>query len=71
MQRHEIDPLSLVAGLVFVLVGGGYALSHGGGVNLRWIALLPAGLIVVGATILAIVFKRIQPDGPVEPPADV
>jgi hypothetical protein len=71
MQRHELDPLSLIAGLVFFLVGTGYALDHGGALDLHWIALLPAGLIVVGATILAVVVRRVRPEPPVEPPADV
>jgi hypothetical protein len=71
MQRHELDPLSLFAGLVFAIVSGSYALTHVADVNLDWIAALPAGLVVVGATILAIVVRRLRPPVCAEPPADV
>jgi hypothetical protein len=71
MQRHELEPLSLVAGIIFVMVGGGYAIDHSGAVHLHWIALLPAGLIVVGVAILAVIARGLRTSTPAEPPSDV
>jgi cytochrome c oxidase subunit IV len=60
VQRHDIDPVAVVAGVVFVLIAVGYAVDHAANLNLNWVLALPAGLIVVGAGILAIVARRIQ-----------
>jgi hypothetical protein len=68
MQRHELDPLSLVAGVVFVVVGGGYAI---GGLDLHWIAVLPATLIILGVLVLAAVARRSRPVAGGETPPDV
>jgi hypothetical protein len=71
MQQHELDPLSLFAGLAFSLTALAYALTHVADVHLRWIAVLPAALIAVGATILAIVVRRARGEVRVESTADV
>ena len=60
MQRHDLEPVSLVAGLIFVLIAIGYAVDHAAHLDLHWVAAVPAGLIVIGAGILAVVVRRIQ-----------
>ena len=59
MQRHELDPVSLFAGLVFPLVAGAYALTHTTGIHLHWLLVVPAGLILVGAVILSMAVRRL------------
>ena len=62
MKQHELDPVSLFFGLVFLFVSGGYLLSHTTDVQLRWLLVVPAGLIAVGVAILAGVVRRMQRD---------
>ena len=65
MRRHEIDPVSVLAGLAFLLIAGGYALGHATDVNVRWIFAIPAGLIAAGAAVIAYVTRRLaRPGGP-------
>jgi hypothetical protein len=71
MQQHELDPVSLVAGLVFGLVAGAYAITHTTGVRLHWLLILPAVLILIGAAMLSIAVRRMRAPTCVEPPADV
>jgi hypothetical protein len=59
MQRHELDLVSLFAGVVFVAVAAGYTLTHTTGVRLHWLVALPALLLVVGAAVTAIAVRRI------------
>lgn len=63
MKQHRIDPVSLVSGLALLLVAGGYALSNSSSAHVRWLLVLPAGLVVVGAVILAAVAHRAVTDG--------
>jgi len=60
MKQHELDPVSLFFGLVFVFVAGGYLLSHTTNVELHWVLVLPAGLIAVGVAILGATVRRMQ-----------
>lgn len=60
MQRHELDPLSLVFGVVFLFVSASYALSHTTSVRLHWLLALPAGLIVSGVAVLGLSVRRMQ-----------
>lgn len=60
MLQHELDPLSLFFGLVFVFVSGGYLLTHTTDVRLHWLLAVPAGLIVVGVAVLAAAVRRIR-----------
>jgi hypothetical protein len=60
MQQHELDPVSLVAGLAFSLIAGAYFLSQAGGVQLHWLIAVPAGLILVGVGVLAVVVRRMR-----------
>lgn len=62
MRQHELDPISLVFGLVFLFVSGGYLLTHSTSVRLHWLLAVPAGLIVAGAAIFAGVVRRVQQD---------
>jgi hypothetical protein len=71
MTQHELDPVSMLFGLVFLLVAGTYALDHATGVHVRWLVGVPAGLILAGAAILAIVVRRIRRPVCVEPPPDI
>jgi putative Mn2+ efflux pump MntP len=51
LRRHEIDVFALMAGLVFLVLGAGWALNEAAGldVNARWTApVLLIGLGVVG-----------------------
>jgi ABC-type sulfate transport system permease subunit len=67
MRRHEVDPVSVLAGLTFLLIAGGYALGQATDVNVRWIFAIPAALIATGAAVLAYVARRLTraavPDG--------
>jgi flagellar motor component MotA len=60
MRRHELDPVSLFFGLVFLFVSGGYLVSHTTDVQLHWLLVVPAALIAVGAAIFASVVRRMQ-----------
>lgn len=74
MRRHELDPFSLVFGVVFLFVSASYALSHTTSVRLHWLLALPAGLIVIGVTVLGLSVRRMQQadasSGEDGPPAD-
>ncbi|MGN6474309.1 MAG: hypothetical protein ACTHK4_11775 [Mycobacteriales bacterium] len=52
--------MSLLFGLVFLFVSGGYLLAHTTDVRLHWLLVVPAGLIVVGAAIFGGVVRRMQ-----------
>jgi CHASE1-domain containing sensor protein len=62
MRQHELDPVSVFFGLVFLFVSGGYLLTHTTDVHLHWLLVLPAGLIALGIAILAAVVRRMQKD---------
>jgi hypothetical protein len=77
MRRHELDPLSLVFGVVFLFISASYALTHTTGVRLHWLLAVPAALILVGIGVLALSVRRMQTSaddnpgaepGPGEPP---
>jgi hypothetical protein len=59
MQRHELDVVSLFAGVVFVTIAGGYALTHTTGARLDWIFAVPAVLVLAGAAVTAMAVRRI------------
>jgi len=61
MRRHEIDPVSILAGLALLLIAGSYALGHATDVNVRWIFAIPAALIATGAAVIAYVTRRLVP----------
>ena len=48
MRRHELDPLSLLAGLFFTLVGLGFVLAHTTDVNVNAKVVVPVALIAAG-----------------------
>jgi protein-S-isoprenylcysteine O-methyltransferase Ste14 len=58
VRRHELDPLSLFAGLVFVAIAAGYAVSHTTDVRLDWLVAVPAVLLALGGAILLIAVRR-------------
>jgi len=60
MKQHELDPVSLFFGLVFVFVSGAYLLTHTTDVHLRWLLVVPAGLIALGIAVLAATLRRMQ-----------
>lgn len=60
MRRHEVDPVSVLAGLVFLLIAGGYALGQATDVQVRWLLALPAALIATGAAVVAYVARRMS-----------
>jgi hypothetical protein len=71
MQRHELDSLSLFAGLVFVAITAGYTLSHTTGARLDWLIVVPAFLLLVGAAVTVLAVRRIvagDPTGDVTDP---
>jgi hypothetical protein len=63
VRRHEIDAVSLVAGLLFLVVAGVHivARSTGTDLNLRW--MVPAVLVLLGVLGLlsAVRFPRREP----------
>lgn len=60
MKQHDLDPVSVFFGLVFLFVSGGYLLSHTTDVELDWLLVIPAGLIAVGVAILGVTVRRMQ-----------
>jgi hypothetical protein len=62
MQRHELDLVSLFAGVVFLAVAGGYALTHTTGVRLHGLVVVPAFLLIIGAAVTATALRRIAAD---------
>jgi membrane protein implicated in regulation of membrane protease activity len=59
MQRHELDVVSLLAGVVFVAIAGGYALTHTTDLRLHWLIAVPALLLLIGAAATAMAVRRI------------
>jgi ABC-type sulfate transport system permease subunit len=59
VRRHELDPVSILAGLVFLLVAGGYALGHATDIQVRWLFAVPAALLAAGAALVAYVIRGI------------
>ncbi|HVT63666.1 MAG TPA: hypothetical protein VHD81_00745 [Mycobacteriales bacterium] len=60
MKQHDLDPVSLFFGLVFVFVSGAYLLTHTTDVHLHWLLALPAALIALGVAILGYTVRRMQ-----------
>jgi uncharacterized integral membrane protein len=60
MRQHDLDPVSLVFGVVFLFVSASYALTHTTSVRLHWLLALPAGLIVLGVAVLGVSVRRMQ-----------
>ena len=60
MRQHEMDPLSLFFGLMFLFVSGSYLLSHATDMRMHWLLAVPAGLIAAGVVVLATVVRRIR-----------
>jgi hypothetical protein len=60
VKRHELDPISLVFGVVFLAIPLGYLLAHTTSVHLHWVLVWPAALIVIGLAAFAIVIRRVQ-----------
>jgi hypothetical protein len=63
MQRHELDLVSLFAGVAFVAIAGGYALTHTTDLRLHWLTALPAVLLLIGAAVVAMAVRRIIAGG--------
>jgi general stress protein CsbA len=59
MQRHELDVVSLFAGLMFVAIAAGYAVTHTTGVRVHWLIAIPALLLLVGAAVTTMAVRRI------------
>jgi hypothetical protein len=59
MRRHELDPVSLFSGLVFLLIAGGYALTHTTDTRLNWLVAVPVVLLVAGSAITLLAVRRI------------
>jgi hypothetical protein len=67
MQRHDVDVVSLFSGLIFLLVAGGYTLTHTTDIHLRWLLAVPALLVLVGSAVVVAVVRRMLRPGPDEP----
>jgi hypothetical protein len=61
MHGHELDPVSLFAGVLFVVVAAGYALTHTTDLRLHWLLAIPVVLLVMGAAVVAVVVRRMRP----------
>jgi hypothetical protein len=59
MRRHELDPVSLFSGLVFLLIAAGYALTHTTDTRLNWLVAIPVVLLVAGSAITLLAVRRI------------
>jgi hypothetical protein len=60
MKQHDLDPVSLFFGLVFVFVSGAYLLSQTTDLHLQWLLAVPAGLIALGIAILGSTVRKMQ-----------
>jgi hypothetical protein len=60
MRQHDLDPVSLVFGVVFLFVSASYTLTHTTSVRLHWLLALPAALIIIGVAMLGISVRRMQ-----------
>lgn len=54
MQRHRLDPVSLISGVLFLVLGGIFLFTDidGGDVSVRWLWPLP--VIALGLLLLAV-----------------
>jgi drug/metabolite transporter superfamily protein YnfA len=59
MHRHELDIVSLFAGVGFLAIAGGYALTHTTDLRLHWLIALPALMLLIGAAVVAMAVRRI------------
>lgn len=71
MRRHELDPLALVAGLLFLIVGCAYLVGEltDSEVDPRWVvpvALLTVGFAGLASSLLNVVRRREAPPPPDE-----
>lgn len=57
-ELHEIDPVSLVLGLVLLLLGGGYLLRDGLGLGVDGTAVGAVVLVGLGAAGLLATLRR-------------
>lgn len=60
MKRHDLDPVSLIAGLMFVAIAVLYGVAQLTDAHVRWLVALPIGLLVMGAAMLALTARRIR-----------
>ena len=71
MRRHEADPVSLVAGLLFLVVSVVHIAARASDtdLNLRW--MVPAVLVLLGVLgLLGAIRSNPRPEAPVEVAAD-
>ncbi|MCW2666187.1 MAG: hypothetical protein JWN57_1149 [Frankiales bacterium] len=57
-ELHEVDPVSLVLGLVLLLVGGGYLLRDALGLGFDVTAVGAVVLVLLGAAGLLLTLRR-------------
>jgi hypothetical protein len=60
MRQHDLDPVSLIFGVVFLFVSASYTLTHTTSVRLHWLLAIPTGLIIVGVAVLGFSVRRMQ-----------
>jgi hypothetical protein len=60
MHRHDLDPVSLFAGVALVIVAAGYALTHTTGLRVHWLLAVPALLVFIGAAVIVAVVRRMH-----------
>ena len=57
-ELHDVDPVSLVLGLVLLLVGGGYLLRDGLGLGFDATAVGAVVMVLLGAAGLLLTLRR-------------
>jgi hypothetical protein len=72
MRRHDVDSVSLFSGVAFLLIAGGYTLTHATDLHLDWLLAVSALLVLVGAAVVVSVARRMRgpgagPDDPDHP----
>jgi hypothetical protein len=60
MQRHDLDSVSFLAGMVFVAISLGYALTHLTDLRLRWPVAIPVGMLALGGVVLVLVVRAMR-----------
>ena len=58
MKRHDLDLLSLVAGLVFLAVAVGHLLDEATGLDVNGQYVAPVALVTIGLASLAAVLRN-------------
>lgn len=70
MSRHDVDVVSLVSGLVFAAIAGGYAIVRAAHASFDAHWVVPSLFIGLGLMLAAVAVRRLAQAPSDRPPAD-